>query len=116
MSSSISLLGKVLDKRKIVILGDMLELGEYSNDLHTKLGDVVVDNGIDILITVGDYSLNIEKRAIELGMDSSNCYHFSCESECYDFVCDMLDSNDLVLLKGSHGIHLDRVVDKIMEI
>ena len=115
MSSSISLLGKVNDKRKIVVLGDMLELGDYSDDLHTKLGDVVVGSNVDVLITIGEYSLNIEKRAIELGMDSNNCYHFSKENECYDLVCDMLDGNDIVLLKGSHGIHLDRVVNKIMD-
>ena len=77
MSSSISLLGKVIDKRKIAILGDMLELGDYSEELHTKLGDVVVNNNVDILVTVGEWSLNIEKRAIELGMDSNNCYHFA---------------------------------------
>lgn len=115
MSSSISLLGKVKEKRKIAILGDMLELGDYSEQLHTKLGDVVVNNNVDVLVTVGDWSLNIEKRAIELGMDSNNCYHFAKESDCYDLVCSMLDSNDIVLLKGSHGIHLNKVVDKIME-
>ena len=93
----------------------MLELGDYSEELHTKLGDVVVNNNVDILVTVGEWSLNIEKRAIELGMDSNNCYHFVKESDCYDLVCGMLDSGDIVLLKGSHGIHLNKVVDKIME-
>lgn len=115
MSSSISLLGKVHNKRKVAILGDMLELGDYSEELHAKLGDVVVNNNVDILVTVGEWSLNIERRAIELGMNSDNCYHFAKESDCYDLVCGMLDSNDIVLLKGSHGIHLNNVVDKIME-
>ena len=116
MSASIELLGKVKDKRKILILGDMLELGEYSEELHTKIGNVVFENNIDKLITIGDESVNIEKRAIELGFNKKDCYHFSKEDECYDLVCNMLDSNDIVLLKGSHGIHLDRVVDKIMGI
>ena len=114
MKSSIDLLGKVKDKRKVAILGDMLELGEYSDELHTKLGDVVFNNQIDVLITIGDYSSNINDRAIDLGMNDSNCYHFGKENECYDLLSELLDSNDIVLLKGSHGIHLDGVVDNIM--
>lgn len=114
MKGSIDLLGKVSGKRRVAILGDMLELGEYSDELHTKLGDVVYNNDIDILITVGEYSNKINERAIELGMDSSSCYHFSKENECYDLVSSLLDSDDIVLLKGSHGIHLDRVVEKVM--
>ena len=115
MKSSIDLLGKVLDKRKVLVLGDMLELGEYSSELHTKLGDVVFNNKIDVLITVGDDSNKINERVIELGMNSNNCYHFEKESDSYDLICNILDSNDIVLLKGSHGIHLDRVVEKIMK-
>lgn len=115
MKGSIELLGKVKDKRKVLILGDMLELGEYSEDLHTKIGEVVVNNNVDKLITVGSESVNIERRAVELGMSVSDCYHFDKEDECYDLISDMLDCNDIVLLKGSHGIHLERVVNKIME-
>jgi len=115
MKGSIELLGKVKDKRKILILGDMLELGEYSKDLHTKLGDVVVSADVDKLITIGSESINIENRVIELGMSRDDCYHFDKEYECYELVLSMLDSNDVVLLKGSHSIHLDRVVNKIME-
>ena len=115
MKASIELLGKVNDKRKILILGDMLELGEYSKELHTNLGQVVFDNNIDKLITIGDESKYIEEEVIKLGMSKDDCYHFAKEDECYELVLSLLDSNDIVLLKGSHAIHLDRVVDKIME-
>ena len=116
MKGSIELLGKVNDKRKILILGDMLELGEFSEEIHSKIGEVVFNNKIDKLITIGEESINIEKKAVELGMNKDDCYHFSKEDECYGLVIDMLDSNDIILLKGSHSIHLDRVVDKIMKI
>lgn len=115
MKASIELLGKVKDKRKIAILGDMLELGEYSEEFHKGIGEVVFNSKIDKLITIGEASVNIERRAVELGMDKSNCYHFDKENDCYEVVLEILDSNDIVLLKGSHGIHLDRVVDKLME-
>ena len=116
MKSSIELLGGVKDKRKVAILGDMLELGDYSKDMHRDLGDVVVDNGIDVLITVGDESKEIDNRVIELGMDKNMVIHFDRESDSYSFLMKFLKGNDVVLLKGSHGIHLVNVVNEIMKI
>ena len=115
MVSSIELLGKVKSKRKIAILGDMLELGEYSDELHTKLGDKIVSNKIDILITVGKYSKLIAKRAVELGFDKENIYEFNNEREIDEYILDMFRDEDVVLIKGSHGVHLELVVDRIMK-
>ena len=115
MKSSIELLGKVRDKRKVAIIGDMLELGEYTEEHHTKLGDVVVDNNIDILITIGEYSELIKDRAISLGMDKSNIYSFDKESDSYLFLSEFLTNNDIVLLKASHGLHLIGIVDYLMD-
>lgn len=115
MKASIELLGRVRDKRKIAILGDMLELGEYTEELHTKLGDVVVENGIDWLITVGKYSKMIAKRAKQLGMDDEHIICFETEQGSYSFLDEFLDQKDIVLLKGSHGIHLIGIVDYLMK-
>lgn len=114
MKSSIELLGKVSDKRRIAILGDMLELGEYANKFHTDMGDVVFNNNIDKLITIGQDSKLIAKRAIELGMNKDNIYSFDKENECYQFLDKLLNSSDIVLLKASHGIHLIGIVDYLM--
>ena len=114
MKASIELLGKVSDKRKVAILGDMLELGEYTKEYHTNLGDVVVENGIDILITIGENSKLIGKRAIDLGFSKENIYSFDKENESYLFLDEFLNSDDVVLLKGSHGIHLIGIVDYLM--
>lgn len=51
MKAALEFLGKTNSKRKIAILGDMLELGEFSRGLHEKVGEEVVKNNIDILIT-----------------------------------------------------------------
>ena len=114
MKSSIELLGKVNDKRKVAIIGDMLELGEYTNDYHTKLGDVVVANNIDVLVTIGEYSKLIGERAISLGMDKNNIYSFDKESDSYSFLSDFLTNNDIVLLKASHGLHLIGIVNYLL--
>lgn len=115
MKASIELLGKVKNKRKIAILGDMLELGDYTDRLHTNLGDVIVDSEIDILITIGEHSKLIGKRAFELGMNKDNIINFSKEDDSYSFLDEFLTDNDVVLLKGSHGIHLIGIVDYLMK-
>ena len=115
MKSSLELLGNVKDRRRVAILGDMLELGDYSRKLHRDLGDVIVRYHIDMLITIGSESLEIDKRVMELGMNKDRVIHFDKESDSYSFLSDCLDSRDIVLLKGSHGIHLENIVDKILE-
>ena len=116
MKASLELLGNVKKGRKVAILGDMLELGEYSKEMHKDLGDVIVNNNIDILITVGDESKEIDKRVIKLGMDKEAVVHFNKESDTYQYLSDFLKKKDVVLLKGSHGIHLDNVVNEILDI
>lgn len=115
MKGSIELLGKVMEGRRIAILGDMLELGEYAVKLHTDIGEVVCDSKIDVLITIGEYSKYIADRAIELGFIQDYIYGFDKEDECYDLLNALLTGKDIVLVKGSHGIHLINVVNKIME-
>jgi len=116
MKASLELLGNVKKGRKVAILGDMLELGEYSKEMHKDLGDIIVNNNIDILITVGDESKEIDKRVIKLGMDKEAVVHFNKESDTYQYLRDFLKKKDVVLLKGSHGIHLDNVVNEILDI
>ena len=114
MKSSIELLGKS-NNRKIAILGDMLELGEYSEQIHRKIGEDVVNNNIDILITVGALSTYIKDEAIKKGFNKNNIYSFEKQEDTYDLLKDILKSGDLVLIKGSHGINLEKVVEEIMK-
>ena len=115
MKASIELLGKVKKGRKIAVLGDMLELGEYSKKMHRDLGDVVVEQNIDLLVTIGNDSKEIDKRVLKLGMDADRIKHFDVENDCYDFLKENLKKKDVILLKGSHGIHLDNVVNEILK-
>ena len=110
MKSSIELLSNVNNMRKVVILGDMLELGDYSNKLHNEIGEVILDNNIDLVITVGEYS-KIINDVIDGKIEN---YHFSKENESYEFLDKILNSNDMVLIKGSHSINLHNIVDYLM--
>ena len=111
MSSSIELLGKVHDKRKVAILGDMLELGEFTEKLHKDIGTVLLNNKIDLVITIGEYSKYIND--IINGFITN--YHFNKEYESYQLLNDILDYNDIVLIKGSHSIKLNNIVDYLMK-
>lgn len=114
MKSSIELLGKS-NNRKIAILGDMLELGEYSEEIHRKVGEDVVNNKIDILITVGEFSKYIKDEAIKNGFNKENIYSFEKQEDTYNLLKTILKNEDLVLIKGSHGINLENVVEEIMK-
>ena len=94
----------------------LLELGEYGERLHYDLGDAVIHNKIDKLITVGELSSEIDKRVIELGMKKEDVYHFSSEEECYSLLKDLVREDDIILVKGSHGIHLVNVVDYLVNL
>lgn len=74
MKASIEALSRMSAVRKIAVLGDMLELGEYSTSLHEKVGSEVAKNKIDILITVGKEAKDIVKQAIKEGMNKNQIY------------------------------------------
>lgn len=93
----------------------MLELGNYAGELHAELGKKIIDNRIDILITIGKHSKVIAKMSKELGFSTTNIFQFSKLGDItMDFLSDF-DNRDIVLIKGSHGMKLDRTVNKFME-
>lgn len=102
-----------LNGRNIAVLGTMRELGEYSYDLHKKIGYVVYNEGIDILVTVGSDSEYINEGAIELGFDKNNSYHFNTNEEAINFVNSIKVSNDNILVKASNSLNFKKIVENI---
>lgn len=101
--------------RKIAVLADMLELGEYSKKIHEDVGMEVVKNKIDVLVTVGEYARYINDKAISDGFDKNNSYHFNSNVECIDFLKGFLKREDTVLFKGSNGMKLYEIIDEIIK-
>lgn len=87
------------------------ELGEYSQDLHEKIGDVVVKNKIDILICVGNESKNIVNIAQKEGV--KNIYHCNTNQEAINILNKTLNKNDAVLLKASNSLKFSEICDAI---
>ena len=101
--------------RKIAVLADMLELGEYSKKMHEDVGIEVVKNKIDVLVTVGEYARYINDKAISVGFNKNNSYHFNSNIECIDFLKGFLKRGDTVLFKGSNGMKLYEIIDEIIK-
>ena len=99
------------NRRKIAVLGNMLESGEFSQELHSKVGDEVVKNNIDILITVGEYAKDIAKRAENLGMD--RILSFDNIENASNYLKEIMKDGDVILLKASNSMNFSKILDYI---
>ena len=113
MKASIECLAKMSAPRKVAVLGDMFELGDYSESLHRKVGEEVVKNNIDILITVGENSLQIAKSAEQKGLNKYCIYKVENADKAIEKLKEILKPNDFVLIKASNGMHLDVIAENI---
>lgn len=101
-------------KRKIAVLGDMLELGKYSIEAHEAAGRLV-GQFADILVAIGPRAKFIADSAREAGMEKNKILVFDVASEAGRAVQDLMKPGDLVLVKASRAMGLDKVVEEIKE-
>lgn len=113
MKAAIEYLGKIKMKRKVAVLGDMLELGKYSQNLHEKVGIEIVKNNIDILITVGKEAKYIANMAKVSGMDTKNIIECKDNLEASKIIQNILCKNDTILFKASNGMHFEDIIKEI---
>ena len=108
MKAAIKYLKEIKNRRKIAILGDMLELGDYSKELHKKVGEEI-DNNIDILITVGKEAENIANNA-----KAKEIFMFKTNDEAILKLKESILKNDAILVKASNGMHFNEIVNAIV--
>jgi len=94
------------------VLGDMLELGENSVQLHEELGSQAAGVA-DVLIGVGRFSQDLCRGAKVAGLKSEQMIAVADAAAAIKYLNQHRQSGDLVLLKGSRGIHLERVADTL---
>ena len=109
MKSSIEYLRNCVGKRKIAVLGDMLELGDFSKELHEKVGMEVAKNNIDILITVGKESKNIARVAKENG--TKEIYEFENNADAINKIKEIIQNDDVILVKASNSMKFKEIVE-----
>lgn len=94
--------------RSIAVLADMLELGSISKEAHKNVGQMCVDNQVDYLFTYGDEAQHIYAQAKKQGVKSQYCKDVG---DVYDCLNHILCPGDIVLLKGSHSMEVNRVLN-----
>ena len=115
MRAALSVLATVPDvKRRIAILGDMFELGDYAKTLHKEVGESIAnEQKTDLLITVGDLSRHIQAGAIEHGMSPEKTIHFEDQEALIIQLKELICPGDIVLVKASRGMALEKTVDEM---
>ena len=104
---------KSFKERKIVVLGDILELGEYGPEIHQNIGKLINKANTDILITIGPLSNYINEKAIKNGFNKDNSYHFKSNDEAIKCINNIKEENDVILLKASHSMNFLEILNNI---
>ena len=101
--------------RKIAVLGEMLELGAWSERLHRDLGRYAAERGVHIVIGVQGDAAAIVEAALAAGLDRGSALFFEDAASAGDYLRSVLRQGDAVLLKGSRGAHLERALKRMEE-
>lgn len=100
---------KKFEGRRVAIIGDMKELGKNERELHFQTGEHINNAGIDEVIAVGELCESLFEGAKGKG------YYYETVEQCITHIKDILKENDTVLVKASHSMHFDKIVDAINE-
>lgn len=100
--------------KKLFVLGDMLELGSISDAEHTKLGEKVADANPDIVFWVGKHTKLSMEAATLKGMPLGKQKYFSSSEEAKIDLAKHIAADSLIVVKGSQGIRMEKVVEEIM--
>ncbi len=99
--------------KRIAVLGDMLELGKFTIDEHKKLGQLV-GSFADLLLAIGPRAKYIVEGAIENDMSEKNIIEFDDARTAGKYLEDIVGAGDIILVKGSQGMRMERAVEEIM--
>ncbi len=114
MKAALSVMPYSLQKRRVAVLGDMQEMGDYADDAHYKLGAEIVKNKIDLLITAGKHAAMIAKGAADLGFENYKCFDKTLEAA--NCVKREVRPGDCVLVKASHGMRFEEIAAAVKEL
>ena len=109
--AAIELVGRIKTfRRKILLLGDMLELGDNSVKLHLGLKDIIVKSKIDEVYTIGSKMNYLHKR-----FDQENLFakHFTNRSVLMDYIKNLNFDDAVILVKGSRGMRMEEFISEI---
>ena len=110
--ASLEILSKEKGLRKIAVLGDILEVGDYNREVHRKIGEALLERNLDIIITIGTNTKYTDEYLEEKGY--TNYYHFDNEEVSHEKIKELLKEGDVVLIKASHSMKLGNIVSYLI--
>lgn len=102
------------EHRKVAILGDMFELGENAAELHAGVGCHAAKNEIDLLICVGEASRHMAEAAFQTG-GCGEVLQVPTLASLLEVLPKLVQADDTILVKASHGMHFEKVVERLTE-
>lgn len=111
MKAALDLLA-LANTRKVAVLGDMFELGDNSDHLHAGVGEYGSQKPIDVIVCIGENAKHIYD-GIGGDSDSQKRYHFLTKEEFLEKKDSILQKNDTLLLKASHGMHFETMIKEL---
>lgn len=113
MEAALKTLAEIKAKRKIAVLGDMLELGRHTEEAHKYAGQEAAKFA-DFLVTIGPRARFIAEGALNQGMSEKNIFQFEESRKAGKFVEQLIEAGDIILVKGSQGVRMERTVEEII--
>jgi UDP-N-acetylmuramoyl-tripeptide--D-alanyl-D-alanine ligase len=110
--SMIDLLRDTPARRRIAVLGEMLELGRWSECLHREVGRYVARSGIPVLLGIRGDARGMVDAAVEAGLDRGSAYFFEDPGAAGDRLREIAREGDAILFKGSRGTHVEEALER----
>jgi UDP-N-acetylmuramoyl-tripeptide--D-alanyl-D-alanine ligase len=114
MQSMIDVLRETPARRRIAVLGEMLELGRAAAGLHQRVGRYAAERGIDLLIGVRGNAREMVNAAVGAGLPESAAYFFEDAAEAGEFARRAAHPGDAILFKGSRGVRVEKALERFV--
>ena len=100
-------------RRRIAVLGEMLELGQSAETLHRDIGKYAAAQGIDVLVGIRGAARFMVDEAVRAGLSESAAYFFEDSGTAGDFLRRLVRDGDAVLFKGSRGVRVEKALERV---
>ena len=113
MRAAIGTLTQTGAPKTIAVLADMLELGDYGERMHREVGAFAAAQRVDVLLCYGDEARFYCEQALADGIGKAR--HFADKDSLLEAIIEEMEQGSVILFKGSHGMHLEEVIEKLYE-
>lgn len=112
--AALAVVGNLMAPRKIVVLGDMLELGPDAEKEHASLVEAIRDADAHIIVTVGKYMRILHERLLAEGFSRKQVLWMPDPVSAVEPLINMVRSGDLILIKGSQGLRMEKITEQLL--